>query len=184
MDLAHPYANRSALLLTGTVGIGKTTVAEHLGSQLTKAGIPHAVIDLDRLRDAWPAPENDRFNTRLALRNLTAVTANFLDAGIRKIVIAGVVENSTELAQYRNSLPIPLTVCLLRAKLSTVHQRLNQRHADDPEGLTWHLTRSGELDHIFAAAGVEDFLEETTDRPAGEVADNILNRLGWLPTYR
>lgn len=36
-----------ALLITGPVGVGKTTVAEAVGDVLATAGVPHAVIDLD-----------------------------------------------------------------------------------------------------------------------------------------
>jgi polynucleotide 5'-kinase involved in rRNA processing len=38
-------ATVEALLITGTVGVGKTTTARVIGEQLQKLGIPHAVID-------------------------------------------------------------------------------------------------------------------------------------------
>lgn len=44
-----------ALLINGTVGVGKTSVAEGVGGLLTDAGVPNAVIDLDWLRQSWPA---------------------------------------------------------------------------------------------------------------------------------
>lgn len=183
MSVHHPdhHLNRSALLVTGTVGIGKTTVAEHIGNRLTEVGVPHAVIDLDRLHHVWPAPEGDRFNMTLALRNLAAVTANFLEAGARKIVAASIAENDVELALYRDALPIPLAVGLLRASLPVVHERLHRCHVDNPAGLRWHLARAGKLDRILTSAGIEDFVEESTNRPARDVAASIVTRLGWLP---
>jgi Ni2+-binding GTPase involved in maturation of urease and hydrogenase len=42
-----PSVSRSALLINGTVGAGKTSVAETVGNLLTEAGVPKAVIDLD-----------------------------------------------------------------------------------------------------------------------------------------
>ncbi|MET8756910.1 hypothetical protein [Lentzea sp. NPDC004782] len=45
-----------ALLITGPVGIGKTTVAEAVGDVLAAASVPHAVIDLDWLRHCTPKP--------------------------------------------------------------------------------------------------------------------------------
>jgi adenylylsulfate kinase-like enzyme len=65
-----------ALLITGTVGSGKTSVADALGDLLSGAGIPNAVIDIDGLRRAWPSPPDDPFQVELALRNLRAVARN------------------------------------------------------------------------------------------------------------
>jgi hypothetical protein len=102
VPVPHPdhHLNRSALLVTGTVSIGKTTVAEHIGNRLTEIGVPHAVINLDRLRHAWPAPEGDRFNMALALGNLASVTANSLEAGTQD-------RDSRRCRKRRGARPIP-----------------------------------------------------------------------------
>ena len=65
-------ATVEALLITGTVGVGKTTTARVIGEQLQKLGIPHAVIDQDELARGWPAPAEDRFNMELELTNWPA----------------------------------------------------------------------------------------------------------------
>lgn len=54
-----------ALLLTGTVGSGKTSVADTIGDLLSHAGIANAVIDVDWLRRSWPCPPEDPFNGEL-----------------------------------------------------------------------------------------------------------------------
>ena len=41
-----------ALFLNGTVGAGKTTTADAIGSLLQESATPHAIIDLDWLRHA------------------------------------------------------------------------------------------------------------------------------------
>ena len=51
---------------------------------------------------------------------------------------------------------VPLTVCRLLADLDVVHRRLRGRHADDHEGLEWHLHRSGALAAIQDESAVED----------------------------
>jgi adenylylsulfate kinase-like enzyme len=38
------------LLITGTVGVGKTTVAEAVGRMLAERAVPHAVVDLGQIR--------------------------------------------------------------------------------------------------------------------------------------
>lgn len=45
-----------ALLITGTVGAGKTSVAEAAGDLLVSSGVPNAVIDMDWLCQAGPRP--------------------------------------------------------------------------------------------------------------------------------
>lgn len=67
----------AALLITGTVGSGKTTVAETISELLVERGMTHAVVDLDQLRLSWPPPVGDRFNYALELANLRAVAANY-----------------------------------------------------------------------------------------------------------
>ena len=44
-----------ALLLTGTVGVGKSSVAAAVGDLLRERRVANAVVDLDELRRAWPA---------------------------------------------------------------------------------------------------------------------------------
>ncbi|MBU2670656.1 adenylyl-sulfate kinase [Actinoplanes bogorensis] len=160
----------AALLITGTVGAGKTTVAEAVGDLLTGREIPNAVIDLDWLRRAWPAPPGDRFNGALTLRNLEAVAANFVAAGASRLVLAGVLESRAELHAYGKALEMPLTVCRLRVALPTVRERLRRRHALDPAGLAWHLARSGELDAILTDALVEDYVVDVVGETPAQVA--------------
>jgi adenylylsulfate kinase len=93
-----------SLFINGTVGVGKSTVASHLSHLLRSSGRPHAVIDLDDVRRSWPSPENDPFNQELELRNLTALAANFSEAGAELFIIAGVIEEATEVRRYREAL--------------------------------------------------------------------------------
>ncbi|MGI9093766.1 MAG: hypothetical protein ACR2FF_10120 [Mycobacteriales bacterium] len=47
---------RQALLVTGVVGVGKTSVGAAIADRLDDAGIPGAFVDLDAIRRCWPAP--------------------------------------------------------------------------------------------------------------------------------
>jgi len=168
----------SALLITGSVGAGKTSVAELVGELLAEAEVPHAVIDLDWLRNTWPSPPGDRFNLAMVLRNLGDVARNFLDAGAVRLVLAGVVETHADLDRYRATIGVPLAVCRLRVPLPVLHARLNRRH-DDDNSLRWHLDRSGELDAILEAVGLEDFSIEASGLTAHEVAEAVIAGSGW-----
>ncbi|WP_079166422.1 AAA family ATPase [Streptomyces oceani] len=131
----HAESRRGArsLLINGTVGVGKTTAAEAVGGLLAKDGVPHAVLDLDWLRQSWPAPPGDRFNFTMLLRNVRSVAGNYLDAGATRLVLAGVIEHQYERKQLADAVGADLTVCWLRAEPSVLRQRLARRHDDEPE---------------------------------------------------
>ncbi|MDN2699296.1 AAA family ATPase [Janthinobacterium sp. SUN073] len=169
-----------SVFLNGTVGVGKSTTAEHLGAHLIAHKIPHAVIDLDSIRQLWPAPEGDPFNLEIELLNLAAVAANFERAGAQCLVIAGVIENVSTAARYRAALRDgQLSICRLTAPAGTVEQRLRSRHVNDAEGLQWHLHRSIELDSILHAANVDDVVIDSAEKSPDEIAKKVFAVLGW-----
>jgi len=177
---AAPSAKRpapQALLITGTVGAGKTSTAEAAGALLAAAGTPHAVIDLDELGRLWPAPADDRFNFDLLLRNL-CTAANHRAAGAQRLILAGVVETPDELRRFRRAVGTDLAVCRLRATPGELRRRLTRRHRGDPDGLRWHLARHAELDAVLDRAGVAD-TEVQTARSATETAAAVLTAAGW-----
>jgi adenylylsulfate kinase len=167
-----------ALLLTGTVGSGKTTTADAIGDLFTAAQIPNAVLDVDWLGNSWPALPDDPFNDGMRLRNLAAVAGNYLRAGAVRLVAAGVVETIEERKLYEEAVGVELTVCRLRVDLALVRQRLARRHAGDEARLRWQLNRSGELDALLDEVRVEDVVVEATGSPAA-VAEAVLSVVGW-----
>jgi hypothetical protein len=171
-----PAAN---LLITGTVGVGKTTVAETVGWLLKERTVPHAVIDLDQIRLFWPHPEGDRFNLGIELRNLASLAANYRAAGAQRLVLAGVIERRSDLAAYERACGGSVFVVRLLGAPLTVEQRLRTRHLDSPEELAWHLARRAELDSILDAAHVSDADIVIAERPPRAVAAEVLQLAGW-----
>ena len=164
-----------ALLLNGTVGSGKTSVAAAVGDLLREQEVPHAVVDLDALRQAWPAPPGDRFNTTILLANLRAVSANVRAAGARSLVLAGVVETAEDRHALTRAAGVPLTVVRLTAEPEVLRSRLRARHHDDPDGLRWHLDRAGELADLLAAAQIDDHVVDTSAASVPAVAARALS---------
>ena len=121
-----------ALLLIGAVGVGKTTTTDAIADELEVRSIPGAAFDLDWLRRAWPAPPDDRFNNRLELAALDAVSAVHRDAGAQVLVAAGVIEERADRASYETAFGCPLTVVRLTAPRELVRARLHRRHEGDP----------------------------------------------------
>ena len=170
---------RGALLITGTVGAGKTSVAAMVGDLLGRARVPHAVIDLDDLARAWPSPPGDRFNVTITARNLRAVAHNYVAAGAARIVLAGVIETPADRDRYQHALGVPLTVCRLRVDLPLVQARLTRRHDGDRSALEWYLDRSTELDAILEAAALEDFCVRASDLTVALTAAAVIRAVGW-----
>ena len=167
----------AALFLNGTVGSGKSATADAAGDLLAERGIPHAVIDLDALRRVWPAPAGDPFQTALELANLRDYATNATAAGAGVLVLAGVIEEASALPRYEDAVGGPVTLVRLRAGAGEVERRLRARHADDPEGLRWHLDRRGELEAVLDAAGLPGPTVPTEHRTPPEVAEEA--RRAW-----
>ncbi|APX34137.1 hypothetical protein BH708_17105 [Brachybacterium sp. P6-10-X1] len=145
-----------ALLITGAVGVGKTTVTDAVGEELAAQGVAGAAIDLDWLRRSWPAPDDDPFQSRLELENLRLVAGTYRAAGALVLVAAGVLEAREDRPAYEVACGCPLTVVRLTAPRDLVRERLHRRHDLDPGGLVWHLERYDELTAVLDDAGVED----------------------------
>jgi gluconate kinase len=166
----------TALFLNGTVGVGKSTVADALGAALRAERIPHAVIDLDELRRGWPSPPGDRFNTTIELANLRSVAANYIAAGAQMLVLAGVLETTAMVERYREALgaSVSLTVVRLTLEPAEAERRLRRRHENDPDGLAWHLNRFAELDGIIDSARFSGASFDTTVNSPSLMAQLIL----------
>ncbi|HWU45656.1 MAG TPA: AAA family ATPase [Humibacter sp.] len=162
------------LFLNGTVGAGKTSTAFAVSDRLRERGIPHQVIDLDELRRAWPAPEDDPFDQQLELVNLRSLRSNARDRGLDVFILAGVIEDSAGRVEYEKVMG-RMTVVRLTARAETLRDRLLRRHAPGKER-DWHLNRADELAAIIAGSHIDDFAVSTDERTAHEVGEEIAAR--------
>ncbi|OUE07712.1 hypothetical protein CMsap09_02090 [Clavibacter michiganensis] len=169
-----------AVVLTGTVGAGKTTTMHALGDLLSERGVPHALIDSDAVRLLRPAPADDPFQQRVELLNLHDLARNYRAAGARVVVVAAVIERADDLPAYAEALGArdPLLV-RLTVDADAVQARLGARHVDDADALAWHRARTPELAAIIAAAGLGGLSVDTTHRDPAAVAGLVAERAGW-----
>lgn len=93
------------LVVTGPVGVGKTTVALAASELLDQRGISHALVDADWLRWRYPRSSHDPFETALGLRNLAAVWANYRAAGAGRLILADVMESREAVTAYLSAVP-------------------------------------------------------------------------------
>lgn len=172
---------RRALLLTGTVGVGKTTIAIAVAQRLAERGDSSGCIDMDVFSRMWPPPEGDPFRKDLALANLRSTAPNFWKAGVGYLTIAWVVENRQQVAAVADCVGAPLTVVRLTAPLDVVEERLRVRHTlIKTAELQWHLRRSVELDAVLERCDVQWSRVQNEGTPA-ETASLVLEAVHWTP---
>jgi hypothetical protein len=165
-----------AVLVTGVYGVGKTTVVEEMAEQLENTGLTFAAIDLDWL---WwfnvPSLDDDAVD-RIGLANLSAVARNYIDAGVTYLLLAGAIEDDTDIEEVRQALKCPVRVVRLTLTYPEIENRL-----------AGAVTTGRQIDLRQAEEWIrEDFggrvgdLVLVNDRPVQTVAREILNWLGWI----
>ncbi|MFI6390723.1 hypothetical protein ACIBHY_48575 [Nonomuraea sp. NPDC050547] len=167
------------LIISGPVGVGKTSVAGEIFDQLLARDVSHAVVDLDNLGLCWPFGDGDPFNDRMALRNLASVWRNYAAAGVERLVVARVVESRAELEGYRAAVPdAEIVVCRLAAGAPTLRGRVARREAGAArEALS---RRAVELAETLARSDAADFVVATDDRSVADIAEDVLRGAGWI----
>jgi hypothetical protein len=167
------------LMLTGPVGVGKSTVLSECARLLRLAGVPHAAVDLAGIGRAWPVPEEDRWNEQLIHRNLACMWANFRDAGAERLVLARVLEARSLLRHVESAVPgAAVTVVRLRASLPVLEARI--RHREQGSDPAWYLEVAAYLVTALEQPGIADYVVDNERGPVADVAALALRLAGWL----
>ena len=168
-----------ALVVSGTLGAGKTHTAAAVRDVLAARGERVAVIDLDWLCQCDPAPALDPYNDALCLANLASVYPNYAKAGVEYLVLARIVADAHDRVRYESALPgAEVRIVLVTASSETRRHRIVSREPAGP----WrdsHLGRTDQVAGLLAALAVEDLTVTTEGLTGNEVAREILEALGW-----
>jgi hypothetical protein len=166
------------LVISGSMGSGKTTVLAEASDLLTAADVPHSAIDLDALGlGHLPAATADE----LEIRNLGAMWRNCAAAGATRLLIAEALDTGAKRARLQGVIrEAIIVVCRLRARVSTMEQRVRARELGILQERL--VARVAELEAALDAGQAEDFSVENDGRSITDVAREMLIRAGWLNT--
>ena len=168
------------MVITGPIGVGKTSVSAEVSEILDHAKVAHGLVDIDSLRWCYPRPLHDPFRIELAMKNLACVWNNFQAFGAKRLILADVLETRDHLERYRTVVPgAEILVVRLRATLSTLTQHVQQREIGS--ALARHLQRAAELAAIMERNHVEDMLVDIEGKTVTTIAQEILTRCYWMP---
>ena len=170
-------APTSTLLITGSMGSGKTTVLSEASDILTARNIPHASIDVDALGTAYLLPPVQ--DNHLMYRNLQSVWQNYAQAGVTRLLLARAIEDHAELDLCRNAISgAEIVICRLTASLKTMQDRVRTREIGALQNT--FIARVAELNSILDRAHLENFSISNENRPVSDVAHELLFRAAWI----
>jgi hypothetical protein len=167
------------LIITGSMGSGKSSVLGAATDLLTLEGIHHAAIDLDTLAIFHLPVEVD--GSSVHFRNLQCVWGNFAALGLSRLLLASAIETRMALEACRQAVAAKRTViCRLRVSVETMQRRVRLREPDPFQ--QDFVARVTELEDMLDRAQLEDFSIANEEGSVTGVAQEMLARAGWLST--
>ena len=171
------------LVVNGTIGAGKTSVAEGAFDVLSDRGARVAMIDGDFLCQAEPNVDGVPFNQDLLFANLAAVAPVYRSYGYGLVVIARVVEDAEDRDRYSGAFAaagLPGEVVIARVTAPEPERKERIVHRDlDPEWHAWGHARTVELEAALNNLALDDAVVTNSGRTPRETAEELLAAIGW-----
>ena len=166
------------VVVTGPVGVGKTTVLREADSLLVAAGVTHATVELEDVARFWSESAAKRGRADIAYRNLASVWANYSSTGADRLLLGLLVEKRADLLPVYESVPgAEITVVRLYAPITVIAARLRVREKTisgaEVSAAQWWTSR-------LEGSTMADFVVDNSERPPHEVARELLQAIGWL----
>jgi hypothetical protein len=168
----------SLLIITGTMGAGKTAVLGEASDILAQRRIVHAAVDLDAFGLAH-LPSAAR-SDGVMYDNLRSICRNYAALGVQRFLVARAIEDRTQLKLCRDIIPaVNTVVCRLTASLEAMERRVQIRDLG-----IWqreYVARVAKLNVILEHARLEDFAITNENRSLTDVALEMLVKAEWIP---
>jgi ribosomal protein L20 len=167
----------SLLIITGTMGAGKTAVLGEASDILDRRQFVHAAIDLDTLGLAH-LPSAAR-SDGVMYENLRSICKNYAALGVQRFLVARAIEDSAQLKLCRDIIPaVNTVVCRLTASLETMKRRVQIRDLGISQ--EEYVARVEKLSVILDRARLEDFAVTNENRSLTDVALEMLVKARWI----
>lgn len=172
----------SLLIITGSMGAGKTAVMGEASDLLGRRQIVHAAIDLDGLGIAHLPGTVGASTTpsdAVTYDNLRLICGNYAALGVRRFLVARALEDSAQLELLRATIPaVHTVVCRVTASVETMEHRVAIRDA----GMLQQefVARVAILNAILDRARLEDFAVANENRSLTAVALEMLVKARWI----
>jgi hypothetical protein len=166
-------------VVTGPVGVGKSTILHEADSLLIRAGVPHATVELEDIARYWgPRPGELRTRPDVAYQNLAAVWGNFSAAGADRLLLSLLMEQQGDLDPVHAVIPdARITVVRLQAPLAVIEERLRSRELtvldQELSAARWWVSR-------LEGSTFGDYAVDNGSRPPRQVAAEVLRKLRWI----
>jgi hypothetical protein len=167
----------SLLILTGSMGAGKSVVLGEASDLLAERQITHAAVDLDAFGMAY-LPSRASTDD-VMYENLRSVYRNYAALGVSRFLLARAIEHATELARCREIIPATtVMVCRLTASVEAMNGRVEMR--EPGLLLPQRVARVAALNIVLDRAHLEDFCVANESRSLTQVALEVLVKAGWI----
>lgn len=177
------------LWLCGPHGVGKTVIGYQVALRAWRSGVRAAFLDLDQVGHFGPRTADDPSNQHVKAGGLGAVWRGYVDGGVRRVIVAGEVDDADVVRRYLDMVPgAELTLCRLDAGHEQLVERIQQSAlhgmAGQPNplrGRTDHELRrladeASEAGDRLARNGFGDHSVDTSGKTVAEVADLVNDR--------
>jgi hypothetical protein len=170
-------AMNSLLVITGGMGVGKTSILGEASDILALRHITHAAVDVDALGLAFLPSATTTDGVMYS--NLQSVCGNYAALGVERFMLARAVEDRTQLDLCREIISATDTVvCRLTASLETMQRRVQMRETGISQ--REYVARVTKLNVILDLARLEDFTVTSENRSLTDVALEMLVKAGWV----
>jgi len=167
----------SLLIITGTMGAGKTAVLGEASDILAQRQIVHAAIDLDAFGLAH-LPSTTR-SDGVMYDNLRSICKNYAALGVQRFLVARAIEDSAQLKLCRDIIPaVSTVVCRLTASIEAMKRRVQIRDLGISQ--REYVARVEKLSVILDRARLEDFAVTNENRSLTDVALEMLVKARWI----
>lgn len=164
------------LVLNGSAGAGKSTLARELSEVLREDEVAHAVLDVDELARVFP----DQGSSNIKWANVAAVWPTYATVPeLSKVILPVLIDTDEDLRALRAATPCGrFIVRELVAPKEVLLERVTEREPNE----YWRRTLR-ELVEIYwrrdPSQKFADFQVRTDEKPPRETANDIATRLGW-----